>query len=84
MPVLALRGQSLVQPDSTTLLTLAGIVVATALGALWARGSKKTKKELLEDAREAGIPGRSKMDKDELVEALQQHNDRATARARGD
>ncbi|MFI6099068.1 hypothetical protein ACIA8G_26240 [Lentzea sp. NPDC051213] len=41
----ALRGQSLVQPDSTTLLTLAGIVVATALGVVWARGSKKTKKE---------------------------------------
>lgn len=41
----ALRGQSLVQPDSTTLLTLAGIVVATTLGVLWARASKKTKKE---------------------------------------
>ncbi|ANZ34882.1 hypothetical protein BBK82_01090 [Lentzea guizhouensis] len=37
----ALRGQSLVQPDSTTLLALAGIVVATALGVVWARESKK-------------------------------------------
>src|SRR5829696_6601293 len=30
---------------------------------------QKAKAELLEDAREADIPGRSKMDKDELVEA---------------
>src|ERR671916_2762565 len=30
----------------------------------------KTKEQLLEDAREADIPGRSKMNKDELVEAL--------------
>ncbi len=44
---------------------------------------KKTKAELLDDAREAGIPGRSKMDKDELVEALDRHNRRETARARG-
>jgi cation transport regulator ChaB len=43
----------------------------------------KTKEELLEDAREADIPGRSKMDKEELVEALQKHNRRETARARG-
>ncbi|WP_439655812.1 hypothetical protein ACSHWB_25590 [Lentzea sp. HUAS TT2] len=41
----ALRGQSLVQPDSTTLLTLAGIAVATALGAVWARPSKKDNKK---------------------------------------
>ncbi|MDX3662420.1 hypothetical protein PV646_34380 [Streptomyces sp. ID05-26A] len=37
----ALRGQSLVQPDGTTLLALAGIVVATALGVAWAREPKK-------------------------------------------
>lgn len=37
----ALRGQSLVQPDSTTLLALAGIVVATALGVAWEREPKK-------------------------------------------
>lgn len=37
----ALRGQSLVQPDGTTLLALAGIVVATALGVVWAREPKK-------------------------------------------
>jgi len=43
----------------------------------------KTKAELLADAREAGIPGRSKMDKEELIEALQRHNERETARARG-
>ena len=43
----------------------------------------KTKDELLRDARAAGISGRSKMDKDELIEALQTHNERETARARG-
>jgi cation transport regulator ChaB len=45
--------------------------------------ANKSKEELLEDARRHDIPGRSKMDKDELVEALQQHSERATARARG-
>ncbi|MEA2478436.1 MAG: hypothetical protein QOJ07_358 [Thermoleophilaceae bacterium] len=42
----------------------------------------KSKRELYEDAREAGIAGRSKMDKDELVDALQRHSERATRRAR--
>ncbi|MCX2954347.1 hypothetical protein [Lentzea sp. NEAU-D7] len=37
----ALRGQALFQPDGTTLLALAGIVVATALGVVWARAPKK-------------------------------------------
>ncbi|MDX8149644.1 hypothetical protein SK854_46505 [Lentzea sp. BCCO 10_0061] len=37
----ALRGQSLIQPDGTTLLALAGIIVATALGVVWARAPKK-------------------------------------------
>ncbi len=45
--------------------------------------ANKTKAELMDDAREAGIEGRSKMDKDELVEALQKHSRRETARARG-
>ncbi len=45
--------------------------------------ANKTKDELLEDAREADIPGRSKMDKDELVDALQRHSRRETDRARG-
>ena len=44
--------------------------------------ANKTKAELEEDAREADIPGRSKMNKDELVDALKRHNDRETARAR--
>jgi cation transport regulator ChaB len=43
----------------------------------------KTKDELLDDAREADIPGRSKMTKDQLVDALQKHSERETARARG-
>jgi cation transport regulator ChaB len=42
----------------------------------------KTKEELLQDAREADIEGRSKMSKDELVDALRRHNDRETAKAR--
>ena len=37
----------------------------------------------LEDARDADIPGRSTMDKDELVDALQRHSRRETDRARG-
>jgi cation transport regulator ChaB len=42
----------------------------------------KTKDELLQDAREADIEGRSKMTKDELVDALRRYNDRETAKAR--
>jgi len=44
--------------------------------------ANKTKKELLSDARRAGIEGRSKMDKGQLVDALRKHNDRETAKAR--
>src|SRR3954469_8945588 len=42
----------------------------------------KTKEELLEDARDADIEGRSQMDKSELADALAKHNDRETRRAR--
>ena len=42
----------------------------------------KPKQELLQDAREAGIDGRTSMTKEQLAEALQRHNERATARAR--
>ncbi len=45
--------------------------------------ANKTKAELMEDAKAADIPGRSKMDKDELVDALQKHSRRETAKARG-
>jgi cation transport regulator ChaB len=44
--------------------------------------ANKTKAELMADAREAGIQGRSKMDKAQLVDALRRHNDRETAKAR--
>ena len=43
-----------------------------------------SKRHLLELARRLDVPGRSKMTKDELVEALQKANDRATAHARDD
>ncbi len=42
----------------------------------------KTKDALMDDAREADIEGRSTMTKAQLVEALQKHNDRETAKAR--
>ncbi len=45
--------------------------------------ANKTKAELMDDARAAGIEGRSKMDKDQLVDALEKHSRRATAKARG-
>jgi cation transport regulator ChaB len=44
--------------------------------------ASKSKSELYEDAKRAGIEGRSKMSKDELAKALQKHNDRETAKAR--
>ena len=42
----------------------------------------KTKGELMDDAKAAGIPGRSKMSKDELVDALEKHSERETEKAR--
>ncbi len=44
--------------------------------------ANKPKKELLDDARAAGIDGRSRMTKAQLADALQRYNDRETARAR--
>jgi cation transport regulator ChaB len=44
--------------------------------------ARKPKDELYADAKRAGIEGRSTMSKDELAQALQKHNDRATRRAR--
>ena len=41
-----------------------------------------TKKHLMERAKELDVPGRSRMSKDELVEALQKANNRKTARSR--
>ena len=44
--------------------------------------ASKPKQELYEQAKAAGIEGRSSMSKDELADALRKHNDRETARAR--
>jgi hypothetical protein len=43
-----------------------------------------SKEHLYKRAKELNINGRSKMDKDELVQALQKVNDAATRKARGD
>jgi cation transport regulator ChaB len=43
----------------------------------------KPKQELYEEARRAGIEGRSRMSKEELAEALRRHSERETRRARG-
>jgi hypothetical protein len=43
-----------------------------------------TKEHLLDVARRLDVDGRSSMTKDELVEAIQRANDRATRHARGD
>jgi DNA end-binding protein Ku len=43
---------------------------------------RKSKAALYEDAADAGIEGRSKMSKAELVHALERTSDRETARAR--
>jgi cation transport regulator ChaB len=44
--------------------------------------ASKPKQELYEDAKRAGIDGRSRMTKEQLAEALQKHSNRETARAR--
>ena len=45
--------------------------------------ANKSKRDLYEDAKKAGIEGRSNMTKDELVDALERSSRRATAKARG-
>src|SRR5215217_5937248 len=44
--------------------------------------ASKSKQALYEDAKAAGIEGRSTMTKDELARALQKHSGRETAKAR--
>jgi cation transport regulator ChaB len=44
--------------------------------------ANKSKRELYEDAKEAGIEGRSDMSKAELAKALQKHSERETRKAR--
>jgi cation transport regulator ChaB len=41
-----------------------------------------TKKHLMDVAKKLDVPGRSRMSKDELVDAIQKANDRKTAKAR--
>lgn len=44
--------------------------------------ANKAKQELYEDGKRAGVKGRSEMTKEELVEALERHSRRETAKAR--
>ena len=57
----------------------AGITLFDTAGGVDAAASKK---HLYELAQRLEVPGRSRMSKDQLVEALQKANDRETARAR--
>ncbi|MGN6754165.1 MAG: ChaB family protein [Intrasporangium sp.] len=43
-----------------------------------------SKSHLYDDAKRLDIPGRSKMDRDELVDAIQKANDKETRKSRGD
>ena len=45
--------------------------------------ANQSKQALYEQAKQAGIEGRSEMSKDELAEALAKHSERETAKARG-
>jgi cation transport regulator ChaB len=45
--------------------------------------ASKPKQALSEDAKKAGIEGRSKMSKEKLADALRKHSERETAKARG-
>jgi hypothetical protein len=45
--------------------------------------ANKPKRKLYEDAKRAGIEGRSNMTKEQLAQALEKHSRRETARARG-
>jgi cation transport regulator ChaB len=44
--------------------------------------ANKPKRALYEDAKRAGISGRSRMTKEQLADALRKHSDRETAKAR--
>jgi cation transport regulator ChaB len=44
--------------------------------------ANSTKEHLMDVAKELGVPGRSSMRKDELVDAIQKANDKQTAEAR--
>ncbi|WP_066795281.1 DUF7218 family protein [Sphingomonas soli] len=46
---------------------------ADTLGHKGTRLDDRSKAELYDEAREIGIEGRSKMDKDELVDAIREH-----------
>jgi hypothetical protein len=52
----------------------------TSTGGVDVKGN--TKEELMERARELDVSGRSRMNKDELAEAIKKANDRQTAKAR--
>jgi cation transport regulator ChaB len=44
--------------------------------------ANKPKEKLYEEAKRAGVDGRSRMTKEELAEALERHSNRETAKAR--